>query len=85
MAAPVHPHGVTGDRSDPATHAAISVAGTEFPPTRGIIFPIDPTGLVMKMAGDDALVAFADGSFKAGVLYPVSITQVSYNGVVLLW
>jgi len=39
----------------------------------------------MKMAGDGSLVAFVDGSFKAGVLYPVSITQVSYTGVVLLW
>lgn len=79
------PDSITPYRTDPATHAAISVAGTTYPPTRGFISPIDLAAPIIKMAGDGALVTLVDNTIKAGVLYPISITQISYSGILLLW
>jgi len=79
------PDSITPYRTDPATYAALSTANQEVPPTRGFIPFIDLLTAQITMAGDGALIAVTDGTFKAGVLYPISITKINYTGVLLLW
>ena len=89
------PNSVTPYRTDPATHAVLSPGLSdpqnpnsdmvEFLPTRGFIPFADLLFCKIKLAGDGSIVQVNDGTFKAGVLYPISIIGSNYSGLLLLY
>ena len=89
------PQSVTPYRTDPATHAVLSPGRVdpadpnsdmiEFLPTRGFIPFGDLISAKIKLAGDGSIVQVSDGTFKGGVLYPISIIGSNYAGLLLLY